>query len=136
MSGSWSGTLSFTMHRLPTVRATISTTVRVLSTGDVLHTTLVEKAGMSLFRSVETILLGQDGRSFTLQSEQRTAPFPWIVRVCDGDGEVTEAADGATYRMGWLGTTLHQRTRVVPEGLAVQQQSAWSRGSTVLRRLP
>jgi hypothetical protein len=49
-------------------------------------------------------------------------------------GEMDPSGERTTYRLVWLECPLVQRTRVVPEGLELTQETAWSFGEVLLRR--
>lgn len=115
---------------------TMATSVAFGGGAEVVHTTRVSKWGVTLFRSVESIQLDDDGRSFVLRSTQRFFPAPWSARdFGEARGEVNETSDGATYRIPWIGgVEMIQRTRMLADGLLLVQQTPWSRAEVTLRR--
>lgn len=105
-----------------------------LGDGRVLHETRLSRAGVTLLVGREVISPRADGRSGTLRIDHRFPPFG--ARAWD-DGEVTvdEIAAGAVYDLPWIGGRLRQRTRVVPDGLKVEQDGPFAVGEVCLLRL-
>ena len=87
------------------------------------HTTRVEKFGLTLFTSDETIAIADDGRSFRITGVQH--PLVGPEERYEGPGEIDPSASGATYRITWAGAPLQQRTAILPEGLQLTQETAW-----------
>jgi hypothetical protein len=82
--------------------AAMSTTLAGEGARVFVHTTKVEKLGVTVFTSRERIELADDGRSFALTGEQR----PWPTgRALDyaGAGEIDETGTRATYRFPMFG---------------------------------
>jgi hypothetical protein len=94
------------------------------SRGEVLHTTTLSVWGVPVVRSVEVIVLHADGVHATLRA-------PWG----EGGIEIAEDARSARYTFDWMGGPLVQSTQVVPEGLRLEQQTAWFRASALLVRI-
>lgn len=97
----------------------------VLGDGRVLHETRIARAGFPLLVGREVLTPRPDGRSGTMTIEHRFAPFG--ARSWD-DGEVVigDHAAGAVYDLPWIGGRIQQRTRVVPDGLALEQEGPFS----------
>jgi len=96
------------------------------------HTTRIEKLGVTVLESDEDITLLPDGRSLRMTGVLRPRfgrPVPY-----EAEGEIDESAAGAVYRITWPGMQLTQKTRVMPEGLELTQETAWARARVVLRR--
>jgi hypothetical protein len=96
------------------------------------HTTRVHRLGMTLMRTRESIDIAEDGKSFVMSGEQDPSIGPKV--PYEGTGEIDDGATGATYRITWAQMPLTQTTRIVPEGLELLQETAWSRGFVLLRR--
>ena len=112
------------------------TTVECKGPGEVLHTTRLNKFGISFLHSVETITLDPNGRDFTLRGSQRYWPTGlWRSRGITGHGKVDETATRATYEFTWFGTQMQQSTLRHEHGVDLLQQSPWSRGTQRLRRV-
>ncbi len=102
----------------------------------VLHTTRISSAGVTLFRSEEWLTLDDDGRGAVLRGAQRSAPTLWIARPwAESTVRFDEDGQGAHYALTWLGVPLRQVTRVVPEGVRLTQETAWSRAEALLQRV-
>lgn len=112
---------------------TLSTTM-ALEGDEARHTTQLTKWGLSVFQSRETISLLRDGRHFVLHGEQVFGPKPLGMQPFDAKGAVDDDALGAVYFIPWFGGILEQRTKVVPEGLQLEQVTTWSKLSVVLKR--
>lgn len=114
------------------VGATSMSTTLHASGRDYLHTTRVRKWAIVAFETSEVITVGEDGRTFRLRGEQR----PWLGRAerYEAHGEIDGSATRATYHIPWLGADMLQRTAIVPEGLELTQETAWSRAFVLLRR--
>jgi hypothetical protein len=139
--GAWEGRLSLeiTADRVPWLRRLVAWTFRV---GPVMrttlardgaawrHTTHVSWLGLRGFYSEETIAPAETG--FVMAGTQWFSPGRGEPYSCPG--AVSDDASGATYHLQWLGEPMTQRTRVVPDGLAITQETSWSRVSTTLRR--
>jgi hypothetical protein len=98
---------------------------------DVLHTTRVTNLGVPVYRSAETILLEEDGRSFRV--EGREAFFPSLRRAdWSGRGMVAADHDGAAYQIPCFGLAMEQETRVTPAELEVVQRTPFSRADVLL----
>lgn len=96
------------------------------------HTTEVSSWGVTSFTTEETITLDDDGVGLAMTGVQRvrlagTTPY-------ESRGSVDESGTRATYHLTWLGGPLVQRTRIVPEGLELTQDTDWSRGEVLLVR--
>jgi hypothetical protein len=102
---------------------------------EVLHTTALSLWGVTFFRSVEVLALREDGLGASMSGEQRLWPVPWRPRPFgEGQVEIAPDAQSARYTFDWMGGRLVQRTRVVPEGLELEQQTDWFRARALLRR--
>jgi hypothetical protein len=98
-----------------------------------LHTTRVSLFGVPIYSTRESIVIGEDGRAFSMTGSQRQTLGK--DEAYEAQGEVLSDASGATYRLKFFGGDLVQRTRLVPEGLSLSQESPWTRGSVVLERV-
>ena len=118
---------------------TLDTTVDYFThgaSGVVLHTTRASKWGIPLFSSAETITLHENGTDFTLQGGQRMFPSFWRVRdFGDGRGTVDASGTRASYTFAWLGTEMRQTTIASGDTVTITQETAWSRGVQVLKRV-
>lgn len=47
---------------------------------------------------------------------------------------IADAGDAATYEIPWAETVLIQNTRIVSEGLRLEQETSWTRAHVLLRR--
>jgi hypothetical protein len=113
----------------------MSTTLRPSKSGDspgYVHTTRVSSFGVPLFATEEVIVLHPDGRTFQMRGTQR--PLIGADETYAADGEIDAAAKRATYQITWAGAPLVQRTTIVPEGLELSQDTAWSTAFVLLRR--
>ncbi len=158
MTGRWAGTLAFSLHdrralaeapltaldrariRLmaatgPLLGAGTMRTSVTHEAGKVLHTTRVLQRGITVLSSEETIHLSGDGRSFTLRGEYRVFGSSRARSFGEAGGEVDEDAEGARYRLDWLGCPLDQRTRIDGDGLRVVQRTSFSTSEVLLRRV-
>ena len=113
----------------------LTTTVDYASRGhqnEVLHATRVTNLGVPVYRSAETVFLGEDGRNF--RYEGREAFFPFLRRVhVAAEGAVSEDHDGAVYRIPCFGMTMEQVTRMTNEGLEVTQRTAFTQAVILLK---
>jgi len=98
-----------------------------------LHTTVVSLFGVPIYSTRESIVIAEDGRGFSMTGSQRQTLGK--DETYEAEGEVLEDSMGATYRLKFFGGDLVQRTRIVPEGLSLSQESPWTRGSVVLERV-
>jgi hypothetical protein len=98
------------------------------------HTTRLHEWGTTLFRTSETISLLGDGRSLRMTGTQRVWPALGRAGSYLAGGGVDGAAKSATYEVPWFGTLLTQRTEIVPGGLALTQETAWSLARVLLVR--
>jgi len=112
----------------------MATTLSRGANGEWSHTTLVSKWGIVALETEERITLAPDGRSLVMKGEMRAWPRLGAPERYDSDGEIDESATRATYRVPMLGAPLVQRTRIVPEGLELSQETPWSRSKVLLRR--
>ncbi len=152
--GAWQGRLAFELTDLRALRAEslnvalpvagtalltrglgpvqMSTTLEAAADGTFAHTTTVKMAGVTLFDSRETITVSDDGRTLRMDGSQRgrfQRPLVYTAR-----GEVDEGATRATYAIPWFGVKLTQRTAIIAEGLAMEQETRWSRAKVLLTR--
>jgi hypothetical protein len=114
----------------------LSTTVDYASRGhrnEVLHTTRMTNLGVTLFRSQEVILLGDDGHSFRMTGTEAYFPRLWKATEWAAHGAVAAGHDGAAYHIPFCGVTIEQHTRMTPQGLEVIQTMPFSRASILLR---
>ncbi len=110
--------------------STMATRVEASGT-DFRHITRVSKWGVTLYETAETIAVGEDGRTVRLAGTQgtrfgRSVPY-------EATAEIDEGATSAAYRIPWMGVDLVQRTKIVPDGLELIQETPWSHASTLLR---
>lgn len=99
---------------------------------EVRHTTKVSNFVMPVYRSAESIYLGEDGLSF--QVEGREAFFPFLRRrAWAATGEVATDHGGAFYRIPVLGLAMEQETRMTADGLQVIQRTAFTRAEILLK---
>jgi hypothetical protein len=106
----------------------------ILGGGRVLHETKLSVAGFPLLWGREWLTPEEDGRSGTMRIEHRFSPFgggAWE----DGRVTIDDDCAGATYDLPWIGGRLRQRTRIVPEGLSLEQDGPFFHGDVVLVRL-
>lgn len=94
-----------------TGRSVLSTTLR---RGDdegrlFIHTTRLSKWGITAFESQEEISIDPDGRSLRMAGEMG---FGGSRSPYESLGEIAEDAEGATYRIPWLGVMMIQATRI------------------------
>ncbi|MFO0663747.1 MAG: hypothetical protein U0174_07340 [Polyangiaceae bacterium] len=73
------------------------------------HTTRLSKWGVTAFESQEEISIEPDGRSLRLVGEMG---FGGSRSPYESLGEIAQDAEGATYRIPWLGVTMIQATRI------------------------
>lgn len=111
----------------------IATTLGEEGPSEFLHTTRVFKWKLTLLESTERIRVASDERTFHMSGEQR--PLLGRAEPYAAEGHVDAGGERATYRIPWAGEELVQRTHVVPDGLELVQETAWSRSSVLLRRL-
>lgn len=95
------------------------------------HTTRVSLWGLPILRSRETIAPTGD-RAAELRGVQRMPPGGAV--AYRGVVEFADDAAAATYSLVWAGAPMIQRTQVVPEGLRLTQETAWSFAEVLLRR--
>lgn len=100
-----------------------------------LHTTRVSRVGVTIAWTRETLEL-LDERRLRMFGHQRYAPLAWQKLPYEASGEIDDTGTQATYRTRWLGCELVQRTRIVPEGLYLSQETGWSFGDVTLIRQP
>ena len=99
---------------------------------EVLHTTRVTNFGMPAYRSAETLVLHDDGRSFRI--EGREAFFPFLRRTdWSATGAVAIDHDGAAYRIPCFGLTMEQETRMTAGGLEVVQRTEFTQARILLK---
>jgi hypothetical protein len=114
---------------------TMETSVAFVAPDEILHTTRVQKWGLTLFRSVERLTPEPAGREVGMAGEQW--PTPWGAVPYEGaSATVDEDARGATYRFRALGADLVQQTRWTADGIEVVQRTPFSESVILLRRLP
>lgn len=117
--------------------AWMETRVQVLPDGVVLHETLLRSFGLPAAWGAERIVLGHDGRSFSMRGEHRLAWVPWQRQIVEGPGEVREDVAGASYAFDYLGARVTQITEREAEGvLRVTQTTAFSKSEVRLVRQP
>lgn len=122
---------AFFVRLVPRLR--MSTTLAESAADTFHHTTRVSVGPVVLFTSEETITLAGDGAHFRIDGAQ--CPRVGPNETYAGTGEVSVAADGATYEIAWLGRPLLQRTRVEGARLRLTQETSWSRAEVLLERL-
>ena len=104
--------------------------------GEVLHRTRVGKWGMTLMRSEERFVLDDDGHAFEMRGELRMAPTFLARGFGDATGRIDETGTRGRYEFDWLGTRMRQTTRLDARGAEITQETDWSRGVQMLRRIP
>lgn len=87
----------------------LDTTVTYDASGQVRHTTVVRWLGIPMQRSVETFLLDDDGRRFTVSGGMT------------GAGTIDETGTRAEYDLVWLGAKFHQSTVLTADLVTVTQ---------------
>jgi hypothetical protein len=99
---------------------------------DVLHTTRVTNLGVLIYRSAETIVLEDDGRSFRVEGREGFFPF---LRGADwnGQGAVADDHDGAVYQLPCFGLVMEQKTRMTAAGLETVQRTPFTRADILLK---
>ncbi len=102
----------------------LDTTVTYDTSGRVLHTTVVRWLGIPMQRSVETILLDDDGRRFTMSGGMT------------GTGTIDETGTRAEYDLAWLGVEMHQSTVRTDDVVTVTQIGPGFEGVQKLMRHP
>ena len=115
-------------------RFVMDTTVEYDESGTVGHTTAVRWLGIPLMRSVERIVLHEDGRTFAMEGEQRMGPLGWMRRPLSGGGSIDDTGDHAEYAFQWLGITLRQTTVREPDRVTVTQRGPGFSGVQTLQR--
>ena len=108
---------------------------RLLTRGQVIHSTRMTYAGQKLYHSVETLTLHPDGLSFLMLGRQFSLPMPGQPAVWQAGGEVDAHEDRATYRIPWLGSEMVQRTQMTQAGLELVQETPFSRARALLKRI-
>jgi hypothetical protein len=107
-----------------------------LDAGEVVHTTRLSKWGMTLFRSFEVITLHDNGREFSMHVSMGVWPRPSTLdRISESTGQVDAAATRASYDFPWLGTRMRQTGERDGEVTRLTQETPFSRGVQVLRRV-
>lgn len=101
--------------------------------GVYVHTTRVSRFGFTTYSTSERLTLAPGGRALAMVGET-SAPLARPARY-EATATVAEDASGATYTIPWLGEELTQRTRIVPEGLELTQETPWSRATVLLHRV-
>lgn len=147
--GHWLGALSFRTTRFrgggaqalpvklagalsPLLGGVVMKTTLEPAGDDFVHTTRVEKWGRPLLRSEERIVLESDGRSIRMHGEMQELGRGHA--QYEATGTIAEAADGAEYRIPWLGTAMVQTTRVTAVGLELEQTTPFSFARVLLQR--
>ena len=82
--------------------------------------------------SSERIDVQRGGDDVVMRGEQRvplagTTPF-------EATATIHEGATSATYRIPWEGVTMIQRTRIVPDGVEIAQETPYSQARVLLVR--
>lgn len=119
-------------NRLPTFSTLMDYTSRGQH-NEVFHITQLSFGGITLFRSLETIHLKEDGDTFDVSGKQGYFPFLWWRSPWKGHGFVDKEDDAATYFLPWQGLELVQHTRMTPEGLEILQETPFSKAALCLR---
>jgi hypothetical protein len=101
----------------------METTVAYDPMGIVEHTTTVRWLRLAMMRSVERVLLDEDGIHFTLEGESRMTMMPWRTQSVVGTGHVDPTARHATYSVSWFGAELHQTTDRRDDGFTLRQRA-------------
>jgi hypothetical protein len=83
----------------------------------------------------ERITLDPDGRTFTMQGEQRVLALWWSRLEISGAGTIDENAEHAEYAIDWLGAPMRQTTVREDDRVTVTQQGSGWRGVQPLARL-
>ena len=110
----------------------LETTVAYDGSPSVVHTTQVRWLGVPMMKSIETIRLSDDGRTFTMEGEQRVLPAWWSLRTLSGTGHVV--SDRASYAFDWLGVRLEQTTVREDDRVTVTQRGPGFEGVQRLKR--
>ncbi len=153
MEGAWHGRLTTTIDALALAAtqlgaldrlawkatahapAWLETRVQVLPGRVVLHGTRLRSFGLPVAWGTERIVLGDDGRSFSMHGEHRLAWVPWRRQIVEGPGEVREDVAGASYAFDYLGARVTQITEREADGvLRVTQTTAFSKSEVLLVR--
>lgn len=119
-------------------RPVLSTTVDATSRAhrnEVLHTTRMSNFGVTLFRSTETIHLGDDGLGFRMTGAQGFFPRLGAATAWAAHGAVAPDHDGAVYHIPFFGAPMEQRTRMTADGLEIVQTTPFSRATVLLKWL-
>ena len=103
-------------------------------TKQVAHTTTVTWCGLPMMKSVERVILDDDGKHFTLEGSARITMMPWTAYPVIGGGHVDEEAAIANYEVSWFGTTLNQVTNMQADTITLSQRAAGFEGSQMLKR--
>lgn len=115
-------------------RPVLHTTVAPQAAESVIHTTTLRWRRLVFFRSIETLRLDADGRSFTLEGRLRVGPLPTAARPFTGRGEVDADAITARYALNFLGGPVEQNLREPALVTLTQRGSGWE-GVQRLRRV-
>lgn len=101
----------------------------------VVHTTLLRQFGMPVVWGREVIRLDPNGTGFTLDGSHHFPWRWWWACAVHGTGQISTAADSASYVFDYMGTRLTQTTiHESLDVLVVTQQTAFSHGVVRLSR--
>jgi hypothetical protein len=114
-------------------RFILETTVDFEPTRPVRHTTTVLWLGVPMMKSVEELVLHENGTCFQLRGETRMTLLPWRRLTMEGQGEVDSTATCATYNLIWLGTQMKQTTERSENQVKLQQEAPGFRSSQTLQ---
>lgn len=118
--------------------ATIETTVDATqaTAKQVLHSTRVSRFGITFYRSEERFVLHKNGMTMDLHRVQWRWPASRKALPDDGGSAVVhDDGLGVTYDWEWYGARMTQTTRMVEQGLHLEQETPWSHAETTLRRV-
>lgn len=105
-----------------------------LDGGRVIHETRLSRFGVPLLDGREVITPRAGGRSGTMTIHHRFPPSR--ERSWEGGEVIIDANEhGAAYDLPWIGGRLRQKTRVVPDGLLLDQEGPFSYAEVCLMRV-
>ena len=105
--------------------------------GEVLHTTRISKAGVTLYQAIETLTLAANGRDVSIERRQRVPFSPFYVRETGKSrAEVDADARRVRYEFALLGGILRQLATHEDDGsVQLIQEAPFLRAEVRLRRL-
>jgi len=114
----------------------LKTQVEAEKAGAVVHRTWLEIAGICCFKSVETLYLHPDGRNLHSKQVQQLWPGFKSLPETTGTGWILPDGTGMVYDWHWYDRRMKQRSRILPDGLELQQSSDYSHAHVILQRTP